>query len=316
MITMYSSHLPRIFVLSLTIYGVVYGQTCYRPDGSESGDTPCQSGDGLTVFCCPSGSTCVADPGPICLMSNGGYLRGSCTAQDWTTDDSTACPKFCLAKDSNQEVERCGSSNNFCCGYDSDQNLCDCNPRNNTFALDSYAPIQIVSSMTLHPSFTSEAPSQSSTLPPSSTPTAASETPTAGSETPGAQTTGSSAPTGSPTPEASASSGLSTGAKVGLGVGIPIGVAFIAVLGWLAWRQRKKTHSAPISELQGQTQQPQFSPYPVEQKPEWMQHQGAYGQNNSYAKTAPVEVDGSSAPLPYGAQGPPAPVHEMPTQQR
>ncbi|KAF2494995.1 hypothetical protein BU16DRAFT_51815 [Lophium mytilinum] len=257
-------------------------QQCYNPDGSESEDVPCSSDSSYQTFCCSPGSQCILDPGPLCQTSSG-YERGTCTVQDWS---SGACPKFCLADDTDQRVDRCTakvSNGNFCCGYDADDDACSCATNNNTFPLYAYSSIKVAQSAAASTSISSASSSASSVSSVATTASAASASNSVSSSSGGTTITGTAASatnTGSPSPSPTeaASSGMSTGAKIGVGVAVPLGVIAIGILGFLAWRQRKKSNAAAKTvypaELPSQGHQGYYDPPPNEVK---YAHEGSVG---------------------------------------
>ncbi|KAF2802693.1 uncharacterized protein BDZ99DRAFT_576593 [Mytilinidion resinicola] len=274
-------------------------QQCYNPDGSESSDLPCSSDDSYQTFCCSPGSQCILDPGPLCQTSNG-YERGTCTVQDWS---SGACPKFCLADSTDQTVDRCTakvSNGNFCCGYDADDNACSCDTNNNTFPLYAYTSIKVAQSAAASTSLSSASSAASSASSVATTNSASAAIASASGSAASATASGTSSPTPSST---SSDSGMSTGAKIGVGVAVPLGVIAIGLLGFLAWRQRRKSNAAAKAvypaELPPQGHQGYYDPPPNEVK---YAHEGSVGYGGGGIPGSPHQPPSEMYAPPPGQQ--------------
>lgn len=78
----------RAVALAILFVSSTTAQTCYYPDGTESGDVSCGS-SGLQASCC--GKTQVCMDNGLCF-GNGIMSRGSCTDKNW---ESESCSQFC-----------------------------------------------------------------------------------------------------------------------------------------------------------------------------------------------------------------------------
>lgn len=77
-----------LLMISSTATAQQQNQTCYFPDGSESGHLACSS-SGTQAACCGDSQVCM-DNG-LCF-GDGIMSRGSCTDQDW---NSKECSQYC-----------------------------------------------------------------------------------------------------------------------------------------------------------------------------------------------------------------------------
>ena len=145
-----TSHRQAILV-AILLTNFIHAQTCHYPDGTLSGDVPCDSTQGESS-CCGSTSFCLSDG--LCL--NGNIVsRASCTDRTWSSE---ACAAYCTTGEMNPDVfiliqtltghlavedrgeevalTPCtsgGHLNTFACGA----NTTDCQSDSNTFLIPS-----------------------------------------------------------------------------------------------------------------------------------------------------------------------------------
>ncbi|PVH70648.1 hypothetical protein DL98DRAFT_597644 [Cadophora sp. DSE1049] len=211
---------------------------CYFPDGTtvEAGHVPCNQTISTPSACCDPLDSCSTSG--FCLGRTGLPYRGSCTDQNWGSEN---CPKqfnTCVTDPSTETpygrwtaVFSCspvGTINGeFCCDYSNSESCCPSNftqfSTGEAFKPGADAREAAIASSAIASAMAANGTGTSAACTATSAPAETSS---------GGKLVASDCPKGKG----------DLGTKVGLGVGIPLGVLVFAILAFLGWREWSKHH--------------------------------------------------------------------------
>ncbi|KAF2476426.1 uncharacterized protein BDR25DRAFT_375363 [Lindgomyces ingoldianus] len=230
------------YTIILTLSYTALAQTCYFPNGDESGsDTACNPNSLVSTCCfegqaCLSNGLCVSDPHNATAAR---FHRGTCTDKNWK---SSNCPRECLDIDNNGvPVYSCNQTNtdSYCC-FDN----CKCSSQFETF---SFTTAELYTLTIIGESFTNTHTSTSATSLVTASNSATVSQPSSSSvQTTGSATAGAVKATASSGATEQKSSPNSTAIGVGVGVGVG-GAALLAAAAFFFWR-RKRANKARYQE--------------------------------------------------------------------